>query len=122
MEVTILLFSPLRIIFFQHSRPYEFFITTILQIKNRESCCYSTFDSFWMVVGWQGSLCPWIEALNPEELCNSSGRIQHSIEITPGNKKTKDMIYLKSTKAAEAAEAAEQAKYLESQRESEEPF
>ena len=68
------------------------------------------------------SLCPWIDALNPEELCNSSGRIQHSIEITPGNKKTKDMIYLKSTKAAEAAEAAEQAKYLESQRDSEEPF
>ena len=32
------------------------------------------------------------------------------------------MIYLKSTKAAEAAEAAEQAKYLESQRDSEEPF
>ena len=57
MEVTILLFSPLRIVFFQHLWPYEFFITTILQIKNRESCCYSTFDSFWMVVGWHGSLC-----------------------------------------------------------------
>ena len=81
-----------------------------------------TMQSFSRKLKAFASLCPWIDALNPEELCNSSGRIQHSIEITPGNKKTKDMIYLKSTKAAEAAEATEQAKYLESQRDSNEPF
>ncbi|MBE6262430.1 MAG: hypothetical protein E7104_00445 [Prevotella sp.] len=50
------------------------------------------------------NLCPWIADLNPEELCNSSGRIQHSIEIAPGLKKTKDMIYLKSREVEDDAE------------------
>lgn len=50
------------------------------------------------------NLCPWIADLNPEELCNSSGRIQHSVEIAPGLKKTKDMIYLKSLPIEEDTE------------------
>ena len=45
-----------------------------------------------------------IADLNPEELCNSSGRIQHSVEIAPGLKKTKDMIYLKSLPIEEDTE------------------
>jgi hypothetical protein len=49
-------------------------------------------------------LCPWISELNPQDLCNSSGRIQQAIEVTPGLKKTKDMIYLRSVKEIEQEE------------------
>lgn len=43
------------------------------------------------------NLCPWIAELNPQDLCNSSGRIQQSVEVSPGLHKTKDMIYLRSS-------------------------
>ena len=42
------------------------------------------------------NLCPWIAELNPKELCNSSGRIQTSIDTGSGIRKTLDMIYLRS--------------------------
>ncbi len=42
-------------------------------------------------------LCPWVAEINPEEMRNSNGRIQDFVEVSPGIKKTKDMIYLRST-------------------------
>lgn len=42
------------------------------------------------------NLCPWIEELNPEEFQQAGGRIQKSVQMPDGTKKTKDMIYLKS--------------------------
>ena len=45
--------------------------------------------------------CPWVDCLNPAELCNASGRIQQRIDVTPGVKKVKDMIYLRSKEGAE---------------------
>lgn len=43
------------------------------------------------------NLCPWIEELNPQEYHNSSGRIQQNVEVSPGIRKTKDMLYMKSS-------------------------
>lgn len=41
-------------------------------------------------------LCPWVDCLNPPELCNAGGRIQRAVQITPELRKTKDMIYIRS--------------------------
>ena len=41
-------------------------------------------------------LCPWIDCLNPPEMCNSGGRIQRAVQVTPELRKTKDMIYVRS--------------------------
>lgn len=41
-------------------------------------------------------LCPWIDSLNPPELCNAGGRIQRAVQVTPEVRKTKDMIYIRS--------------------------
>lgn len=49
-------------------------------------------------------ICPWIECLNPKECQNASGRIQQKIEVTPGVKKVKDMIYVKSKPIDQAEE------------------
>lgn len=43
-------------------------------------------------------ICPWVDSMNPEDLQNASGRIQQKIEVSPGIKKTKDMIYIRSKK------------------------
>lgn len=43
-------------------------------------------------------LCPWVDILNPPEMCNSSGRIQKAVTLATGGVKTKDMIYLRSLK------------------------
>lgn len=40
--------------------------------------------------------CPWIEEMNPKDLLNSSGRIQRKVEVAPGKKVVKDMIYVRS--------------------------
>lgn len=45
-------------------------------------------------------LCPWVEIMNPPEMCNSSGRIQKAVTLATGTVKTKDMIYLRSVKTA----------------------
>lgn len=42
------------------------------------------------------TLCPWIEELNPEEMRNSSGRIQKKRQVSPNEWKTKDIIYVRS--------------------------
>lgn len=55
-----------------------------------------TMNSFTRKLKAFATLCPWIDELNPDQYCNSSGRIQQSVEVTPGVKKTKDMIYLSS--------------------------
>ena len=34
--------------------------------------------------------------MNPRDLQNASGRIQQKVEVTPGVKKVKDMIYVRS--------------------------
>ena len=41
-------------------------------------------------------LCPWIDCMNPPELCNAGGRIQRAVQITPELRKTKDMLYIRS--------------------------
>lgn len=41
-------------------------------------------------------LSPWVDCLNPPELCNAGGRIQRAVQITPELRKTKDMIYIRS--------------------------
>lgn len=46
--------------------------------------------------------CPWVDCLNPKELCNASGRIQQRIDVAPGLKKVKDMIYVRSKQGAES--------------------
>ena len=45
--------------------------------------------------------CPWIEEMNPKDLLNSSGRIQRKVEVAPGKKVVKDMIYVRSKPANE---------------------
>ena len=40
--------------------------------------------------------CPRIEEMNPKDLLNSSGRIQRKVEVAPGKKVVKDMIYVRS--------------------------
>ncbi len=56
------------------------------------------------------TLSPYIEELNPEEMCNSSGRIQRYLPgDAPGAPaKTVDIIYLRSKKAAPAGQSAAQ--------------
>lgn len=44
------------------------------------------------------ALCPWIEELNPPEFCSTTGRIQRKVEVSPGVRQTKDVIYLRSSK------------------------
>ena len=51
-----------------------------------------------------GKLCPWIDCINPPEYCNSSGRIQKAVQITPELRKTKDMLYVRSMSTDAAAE------------------
>lgn len=41
-------------------------------------------------------LCPWIDCMNPPDLCNTGGRIQRSVQVAPDKRKTKDMIYIRS--------------------------
>lgn len=41
-------------------------------------------------------LCPWIDCMNPPELCNAGGRIQRAVQVTAELRKTKDMIYIRS--------------------------
>lgn len=56
-------------------------------------------------------ICPWIDEMNPRDLQNASGRIQQKVEVTPGVKKVKDMIYVRSKPidaASESPAAAEQ--------------
>lgn len=55
-----------------------------------------TMQSFTRKLKAFSTLCPWIDELNPDDLCNSSGRIQQSVDIGNGIKKTKDMLYIRS--------------------------
>ena len=69
-------------------------------------------------------LCPWIDSINPPELCNAGGRIQRTVQVTPEIRKTKDMVYIRSipldTKFATKTDATEQALAFEN--EDETPF
>lgn len=53
-------------------------------------------------------LCPWIDCMNPPDLCNTGGRIQRSVMITPDKRKTKDMIYIRSMPLDTKLDATEQ--------------
>lgn len=41
-------------------------------------------------------LCPWVDCLNPPELQNNGGRIQRAVQVSQYERKTKDMIYVRS--------------------------
>lgn len=51
-------------------------------------------------------LCPWVDCLNPPELCNSGGRIQRAVQVTPELRKTKDMLFVRSMPLNETTEQA----------------
>lgn len=53
-------------------------------------------------------LCPWIDCMNPPDLCNTGGRIQRSVIVAPDKRKTKDMIYIRSIPLDTKTDATEQ--------------
>lgn len=53
-------------------------------------------------------LCPWIDCMNPPDLCNTGGRIQRSVMVAPDKRKTKDMIYIRSIPLDTKTDATEQ--------------
>lgn len=53
-------------------------------------------------------LCPWIDCMNPPDLCNTGGRIQRSVFVAPDKRKTKDMIYIRSIPLDTKPNASEQ--------------
>jgi len=65
-----------------------------------------TMQSFTRKLKAFTNLCPWIDELNPEDLCNSSGRIQQSVDMGNGIKKTKDMLYIRSIEKMDSEEKA----------------
>ena len=56
----------------------------------------TTMQSFTKKMKAFCEFCPWIEEMNPKDLLNSSGRIQRKVEVAPGKKVVKDMIYVRS--------------------------
>lgn len=67
-------------------------------------------------------LCPWVDCLNPPELCNSGGRIQRAVQVTPELRKTKDMLFVRSMPLNETTEQATEQQLPFGDPDDEQPF
>lgn len=67
-------------------------------------------------------LCPWVDCLNPPELCNSGGRIQRAVQVTPELRKTKDMLFVRSMPLNETTEQATEQQLQFGDSDDERPF